>query len=131
MAEVAGGSCLLCDAHVLVRAGGLEPAAGGGVRAELERGRSVLDEFVMKPQGVEVAAYDGKAEGAPAGCEWVRLRQVLAAEAPWGGVACRALGLVNIHLLDHFILTDTECFSMRDAGRLPIYDFKTGTLFWP
>ena len=23
------------------------------------------------------------------------------------------------------------CFSMRDAGRLPIYDFKTGTLFWP
>ena len=38
---------------------------------------------------------------------------------------------MNIHLLDHFILTDTECFSMRDAGRLPIYDFKTGTLFWP
>ena len=38
---------------------------------------------------------------------------------------------LNIHLLDHFILTDTECFSMRDAGRLPIYDFKTGTLFWP
>jgi len=20
---------------------------------------------------------------------------------------------------------------MRDANRLPIYDFKTGTLFWP
>ena len=47
------------------------------------------------------------------------------------GSNARALGLVNIHLLDHFILTDTECFSMRDAGRLPIYDFKTGTLFWP
>ena len=47
------------------------------------------------------------------------------------GSIARALGLVNIHLLDHFILTDTECFSMRDAGRLPIYDFKTGTLFWP
>ena len=29
------------------------------------------------------------------------------------------------------ILTDTEYFSMRDANRLPIYDFKTGTLFWP
>ena len=43
----------------------------------------------------------------------------------------RALGLVNVHLLDHFILTDTEYFSMRDANRLPIYDFKTGTLFWP
>ncbi len=41
------------------------------------------------------------------------------------------LGLVNVHLLDHFILTDTEYFSMRDANRLPIYDFKTGTLFWP
>ena len=40
-------------------------------------------------------------------------------------------GLVKIHLLDHFILTDTEYFSMRDANRLPIFDFKTGTLFWP
>ena len=34
------------------------------------------------------------------------------------GSIARALGLVNVHLLDHFILTDTECFSMRDAGRL-------------
>ena len=47
------------------------------------------------------------------------------------GRIARALGLVNVHLLDHFILTDTEYFSMRDANRLPIYDFKTGTLFWP
>lgn len=47
------------------------------------------------------------------------------------GSIARALGLVNIHLLDHFILTDTEYFSMRDENRLPIYDFKTGTLFWP
>lgn len=47
------------------------------------------------------------------------------------GNIVRALGLVKIHLLDHFILTDTEYFSMRDANRLPIYDFKTGSLFWP
>lgn len=47
------------------------------------------------------------------------------------GNIARALGLVKIHLLDHFILTDTEYFSMRDANRLPIYDFKTGSLFWP
>lgn len=47
------------------------------------------------------------------------------------GSIVRALGLVKIHLLDHFILTDTEYFSMRDANRLPIYDFKTGSLFWP
>ena len=47
------------------------------------------------------------------------------------GSIARALGLVNVHLLDHFILTDTEYFSMQDANRLPIYDFKTGTLFWP
>ena len=47
------------------------------------------------------------------------------------GSIARALGLVKVHLLDHFILTDTEYFSMRDANRLPIYDFKTGTLFWP
>ena len=47
------------------------------------------------------------------------------------GSIARVLGLVNVHLLDHCILTDTEYFSMRDANRLPIYDFKTGTLFWP
>ena len=43
------------------------------------------------------------------------------------GSIARALGLVNVHLLDHFILTDTEYFSMRDANRLPIYDF-TGVI---
>ena len=47
------------------------------------------------------------------------------------GSIAQALGLVNIYLLDHFILTDTEYFSMRDANRLPIYDYRTGTLFWP
>ena len=46
-----------------------------------------------------------------------------------GGIA-RALGALKIHLLDHFILTDTEYFSMREEDRLPIYDFRTGTLFW-
>ena len=40
------------------------------------------------------------------------------------GSIARALGLVNVHLLDHFILTDTEYFSMRDANRLPIYDSR-------
>lgn len=47
------------------------------------------------------------------------------------GSIARALGLVNIYLLDHFILTDKECLSMREENRLPIYDFRTGTLFWP
>lgn len=43
----------------------------------------------------------------------------------------RALGAVGVHLLDHFILTDSEFFSMRDENRLPLYDFDTGTVFWP
>lgn len=47
------------------------------------------------------------------------------------GEITRALGLVGVHLLDHIILTDTEYFSMREENRLPLYDFKTGTLFWP
>ena len=47
------------------------------------------------------------------------------------GSIARALGLVNIHLLDHFILAGKECLSMREENRLPIYDFRTGTLFWP
>ena len=33
------------------------------------------------------------------------------------GSIARALGLVNVHLLDHFILTDTEYFF--HAGRQP------------
>ena len=47
------------------------------------------------------------------------------------GSIARALGLVNVHLLDNIILHGSEYVSMRDANRLPIYDFKTGTLFWP
>ena len=47
------------------------------------------------------------------------------------GSIAQALGLVNIYLLDHFILPDTEYFSMRDANRLPIYDVKTCTRYWP
>lgn len=43
----------------------------------------------------------------------------------------RALGLVGVQLADHFILTDTEFFSMRDNARLPVYDFDSGTLYWP
>ncbi len=35
------------------------------------------------------------------------------------GSIARALGLVNIHLLDHFILTDTECFPCGMPGGCP------------
>lgn len=43
----------------------------------------------------------------------------------------RALGLVGITLLDHYVLTDTEYFSMKDENRLPLFDFDTGTVYWP
>lgn len=47
------------------------------------------------------------------------------------GEIARALGLVKIHLVDHFIMTDSAWLSMRDENRLPMFDFKTGTLFYP
>lgn len=43
----------------------------------------------------------------------------------------RALGMVKVQLRDHIILTETEYFSMRDANRLPFYDFETGQLLRP
>ena len=44
---------------------------------------------------------------------------------------CPGIGPCEHPSAGSLILTDTEYFSMRDANRLPIYDFKTGTLFWP
>ena len=43
----------------------------------------------------------------------------------------RALGLVKVHLRDHIILTESEYFSMREANRLPFYDFRTGEMLRP
>ena len=43
----------------------------------------------------------------------------------------RALGLVKVHLRDHIILTESEYFSMREANRLPFYDFQTGEMLRP
>ena len=45
------------------------------------------------------------------------------------GSIARALGLVNVHLLDHFILTDTEYFSMRDANRHAVLAVKQKTVY--
>ena len=42
-----------------------------------------------------------------------------------------ALGLVKVHLRDHIILTESEYFSMREANRLPFYDFQTGEMLRP
>ena len=43
----------------------------------------------------------------------------------------RALGLVKVQLRDHIILTESEYFSMREANRLPFYDFQTGEMLRP
>ena len=43
----------------------------------------------------------------------------------------RALGMVQVGLRDHIILTETEYFSMREANRLPFYDFETGQVLRP
>ena len=43
----------------------------------------------------------------------------------------RALGMVQVSLRDHIILTETEYFAMREANRLPFYDFETGQVLRP
>ena len=43
----------------------------------------------------------------------------------------RALGLVRVRLRDHVILTEGEYFSMREANRLPFYDFDSGEMLRP
>ena len=85
---------IFCDGHLLVRAGELEPA-GAATLAELRRTRAVLDEFTVRPRGDLAVAVSGAAETPPPGCEWVRLRALIGAEAPRAGPACRALGMVN------------------------------------
>lgn len=40
----------------------------------------------------------------------------------------RVLGVSGVHLLDHFILTDSEYFSMKEESRMPVFDFTTGRL---
>ena len=86
---------VFCDGQLLVRAGGLDPACGDGAWAALAAERETLDRFEVRPQGVVAASLGGAAEGAPAGCDWVRLRRLIAAESPWAAAACRALGLLN------------------------------------
>ena len=43
----------------------------------------------------------------------------------------RALGMIQVHLRDHIILTETDYFSMREENRLPFYDFATGEMLRP
>ena len=40
----------------------------------------------------------------------------------------RALGLGKRRLRDHIILAENDYFSMREANRLPFYDFETGAM---
>jgi NAD+ diphosphatase len=84
-----------CDDHLLAAAGGIEPAADAAAADALAQARGVLDSFVVKPQGFRATAFSGAADVAPPGCEWIRIRSLMAAESPRAADACRALGLLN------------------------------------
>ena len=70
--------------------------------ADLLERRQIRDQFVLKPQGVRVTRVSGGAEAAPNGCDWVRVRQMIAAESDWAPTACRALGILNWRALHRF-----------------------------
>lgn len=86
---------LFCEMQLLVERETLAPAGWAAVREELLAERVVLDEFAERPNGFGVVAVSGKANAAPAGMQWVRLRQLIAGEHPAAGAACRALGLLH------------------------------------
>jgi hypothetical protein len=87
--DAAGATFVFCDGLLLVRAGGLEPA-GAEALPELQKTRAVLDDFVVRPQGCRTVGVAGAADDPPAGCAWVRLRELLGAAAPQAALACRA-----------------------------------------
>ena len=92
--DPAGVRFVFGDSQLLVRAGGLEPA-GAEALAALAASRGVLDDFVVRPQGIRAVGLSGAADDPPAGFEWARLRTLLGAESPHAAAACRALGLLN------------------------------------
>lgn len=85
---------VFCDGHLLARAGGWEPAPAE-VLPELLKARAARDSFTVRPQGFVATAVSGAAETPPPGCEWVRVRELIAAESPHAAAACRGLGLLN------------------------------------
>ncbi len=92
--DQAVSTLVFCDGHLLMRAGGAE-AAGEGALAELKQHREVKDMFTVRPQGFGAAEVSGTAEHPPAGCEWTRIRELIAREAEVAADACRGLGLLN------------------------------------
>jgi len=87
---------IFCDGLLLLREGeGWEPAHAEGMIPELLTDRSVRDSFLMKPKKVVVMDLSGDTDPPPAGCVWVRVRQLIAVDSPWAALACRALGLIN------------------------------------
>ena len=92
--EDSGKLFVFGDGQLLVRAGGLEPA-GAEALAALQKTRATLDDFSVRPQGVQAVGVAGAAEDPPAGCAWARLRTLLGADSPHAAAACRALGMLN------------------------------------
>ena len=76
--------------------------------------------------GITYAERFGKEGNHPNGVALPSREDLMATEN-----IVRALGLVKVHLRDHIILTESEYFSMREANRLPFYDFQTGEMLRP
>ncbi len=44
------------------------------------------------------------------------------------GNIMRALGMIEVHVLDHLVVADNDCFSMFAKGVMPYYNMETGQL---
>ncbi|MDR0993817.1 MAG: NAD(+) diphosphatase [Verrucomicrobiota bacterium] len=87
---------IFCGNEILLERGSpLRPAVGAAALERLHPRRMVVEEALVHPQEVSAVWLDGKADRAPEGMDWMRIRQALALGLPWSGVAARALGLLN------------------------------------
>lgn len=69
--------------------------AGEEAVPQLGPSRTVVDSFVLRPQGVAVYAVSGAPDQAPAGYDWLRLRTLLGLGGSFVADAMRALGFLN------------------------------------
>ncbi len=63
--DPAATTFLFCDGQLLVRAGGLEPAAPAEFLKEWSPPREIVDSFAVRPQGFTAMGLSGPADPPP------------------------------------------------------------------
>jgi DNA repair protein RadC len=105
----------LNDHRQLLKAVWLDAGSVNAVNVDMHK---LATEAVLSGASVVILAHNH-----PGGVAIPSREDILAT-----GNIMRALGMLGIHVLDHFVVTDDAYFSMRDEKRLPFYNSRTGEL---